>query len=50
MTKLIEIPAPAVCYRLAASDEDLAKIANGDLVRMLALLHLIREFELKLLE
>ena len=50
MTKLVEIPAPAVCYRLAASDEDLAKIANGDFVRMLALLHLIREFELKLLE
>jgi 2-oxoisovalerate dehydrogenase E1 component len=50
MTKLIEIPAPAACYRLEVYDEDLAEIANGDLVRMLALLHLIREFELKLLE
>ncbi len=50
MSKLIRQKAPAVCRRLETTDADLAAIAHDDLVRMLALLHLIRAFESKVLE
>jgi 2-oxoisovalerate dehydrogenase E1 component len=50
MADLIKQQPGAVCRRLEVSDEDLLAIDSDDLVRMLALLHLIREFEIKLLE
>jgi 2-oxoisovalerate dehydrogenase E1 component len=50
MGKLVELKAPAVCHRLETSDADLQAIGRNDLVRMLALLYLIREFETRVLE
>ena len=50
MSKLIQQNAPAVCNRLEVSDADLGTIDRVDLVRMLFLLHLIREFEGVVLE
>jgi 2-oxoisovalerate dehydrogenase E1 component len=50
LSKLVEQKAPAVCHRLEVSEEDLRAIAGDDLVRMLFLLYLIREFETRVLE
>lgn len=50
MSKLIAQEAPATCHRLEASDEDLRSIEKDDQVWMLFLLHLIREFESRLLD
>ena len=50
MSKLIEQKAPAVCRKLRISDADLRSIGKDDLVRMLALLYLTREFEDKVLD
>ncbi len=45
MSKWIKQEPPAVCSRLQVSEADLQVIDRDDLVRMLALLYLIREFE-----
>ncbi len=50
MAQLIEQKAPAACHWLQVSDADLLSIARDDLVRMVALLYLIREFETKVLD
>jgi len=50
VSKLIPLDAPAVCHVLQVSDEDLLAVGRDDLVRMLALIYLIREFETKLLD
>lgn len=50
MSKLIAQEAPATCHRLEVSDEDLRSIEKDDQVWMLFLLHLIREFESRLLD
>jgi 2-oxoisovalerate dehydrogenase E1 component len=49
MSKLIKQPAPAVCFELETSEEDIHNISKLDINRMLMLLHLIREFETQLL-
>lgn len=49
MSKLVERKAPAVCHRLQTTDADLETIDRDDLIRMLLLSHLIREFETKVL-
>lgn len=49
MSKLMKQPAPAVCYQLETSDQDLQAISKTDISRMMMLLHLIREFETQLL-
>jgi len=50
VAKLIKKDAPAVCNALQVSDEDLMAIGRDDLVRMLALIYVIREFEIRLLD
>ncbi|NLG52105.1 MAG: thiamine pyrophosphate-dependent dehydrogenase E1 component subunit alpha, partial [Chloroflexi bacterium] len=45
MSKLVERQAPATCYEVQVSDEDYLAIGKDDLVRMLALVYLIRDFE-----
>jgi len=50
LSKWIEQKAPAVCHQLQVSDTDLQTIDPDDLVRTLALLYLIREFETVVLE
>jgi 2-oxoisovalerate dehydrogenase E1 component len=50
MPELIDVRPPAVCRKLQVSEADLRAIESDDLIRMLMLLHLIREFELKVLE
>jgi 2-oxoisovalerate dehydrogenase E1 component len=50
MARLVELKPPAECRRLEVSEADLITIEKVDLVRMLALMHLVREFELKVLE
>ena len=50
MAKLIRKEPPAVCNSLEVSDEDLLAIGRDDLVRMLALIYVIREFEIRLLD
>jgi len=50
MSELVRQGIPAVCHRLETSDADLQTIEQGHLVQMLALLHLIREFETRLLD
>ncbi|MBM3190554.1 MAG: 2-oxoisovalerate dehydrogenase, partial [Chloroflexi bacterium] len=50
MTELVELKPPAVCHRLEVTDADWEGVDRDDLVRMLFLLHLIREFESKLLD
>ena len=49
MSKLIKQPAPAVCYELETTEEDINAISKVDINRMMFLLHLIREFETQLL-
>ena len=50
MTERIALQPPAVCHRLGVSDEDRKSIATDDLIRMLFLLHLVREFETQVLD
>ena len=50
MSKLIELEAPAVCRMLQTTEADWRAIPPNDLIRMLFLLHLIREFETKVLD
>src|SRR5512137_1183978 len=50
MSKLIEQRPPATCLRLETTDEDLLALDHDDLIGMLNLLYLIREFETKLLD
>ena len=50
MSRMIKQQAPAVCRRLEVSKKDLLEIGRDDLVRMLFLLHLIREFESTVLD
>ncbi|HUV89443.1 MAG TPA: thiamine pyrophosphate-dependent enzyme [Anaerolineae bacterium] len=50
MSRLTEQKPPAVCHRLETSDTDWRAIEGDALVRMLLLLHLIREFETRVLE
>jgi len=45
MSKLVERQAPATCYEVQVSDEDYLAIGKDNLVRMLALVYLIRDFE-----
>jgi 2-oxoisovalerate dehydrogenase E1 component len=48
--ELREHKAPATCYRLTTSDADLQAIEADALIRMLALLHIVREFENRVLD
>ena len=50
MSELIPLQAPASCHCLQVTEEDWLSIDRDDLVRMLFLLHLIREFEIKVLD
>ena len=50
MSTLIAQQPPATCLRLETSDEDLLALDRDDLIRMLILLYLVREFETKLLD
>ena len=50
MTNRFNVNAPAQCTRLQTTEADLAAADKDDLVRMLGLLCLIREFETRLLE
>ena len=50
MSELIPLTAPATCYQLQVTDDDLRSIPRDDLVRMLFLLHLVREFETVVLD
>ena len=50
MPDFIEQTPPAVCRRMQPTDGDWEAIRREDLVHMLALMHLIRTFEAKLLE
>jgi len=50
VAKLIARDAPAVCNALQVSDDDWLAIGRDDLVRMLWLLYMIREFEIRLLD
>ena len=50
MANRIEQKAPAVCHKLETFDDDAGTIEDRDLVRMLLLMYLIREFEVKVLE
>jgi 2-oxoisovalerate dehydrogenase E1 component len=50
MSKLIKEKAPAQCRRLETTKKDLLEIDRQELVRMLFLMHLIREFEIALLD
>ncbi len=50
MSKLIRQKVPAVCSRLDVSQKDLLGIDKNDLIQMLFLLHLVREFESSVLD
>jgi 2-oxoisovalerate dehydrogenase E1 component len=50
MPEFVEQRAPAMCRRLRVTDGDWEAIRREDLISMLALMHLIRSFETKLLE
>ncbi len=50
MSRLIDLPAPAVCRELITGDGDLLAIGRRDLARMAFLQYLVREFETKVLE
>ena len=50
MSRLIEQKAPAVCRRLEVSRRDVQATPRDDLVRMLALVYLVRAFEEKVLD
>ena len=50
MSTLTQVRAPASCRKLEVFEADVQSIGRDDAARMLFLLHLIREFELKLLD
>jgi 2-oxoisovalerate dehydrogenase E1 component len=50
MPKLVERELQAHCHAFEKSPDDLARIARGDLARMLLLLYLVREFETAVLD
>jgi len=50
MSRLIKQQAPAVCSRLEVSRKDMLDTGKDDLVRMLFLIHLVREFETTVLD
>ena len=50
MPEYVRQPSPADCYKLQVSDQDTLAIGKDDLVRMLALLYLVRDFETKVLD
>ena len=47
---MIEVRPPAVCSKLEPSDCDLGSVDREDLVRMLFLIYLVRDFEARVLE
>lgn len=50
MAKQVQLPPPAVCNRLEVTEGDLQHIERDDLVRMLGLCYLVREFETTVLD
>lgn len=50
MSELIKQDPPATCYKLQVSTEDWKSISRDDLLRMLLLLYLVRDFETKVLD
>jgi 2-oxoisovalerate dehydrogenase E1 component len=50
MSKRVQVKMPAKCRRLEVDKTDLLSIDRGDLVQMLFLLHLVREFETTVLD
>ncbi len=50
MSELTRQELPAACYRLDPTEEDRASVGRLDLIRMLTLIYLVREFETRLIE
>jgi 2-oxoisovalerate dehydrogenase E1 component len=50
MTERFALKPPATCYQVQVGPKDLHSIPQNDLVRMLWLLHLVREFETVVLD
>ena len=50
MSRLVRQDAPGACYRFEPDDEDLESIGRLELLRMLNMIYLVREFEVRLLE
>ena len=50
MSELKVQSAPAVCYRLEVTEADLQEVDKSDLIQMLFLMHMIREFETAVLD
>ncbi len=50
MSKRVQVKTPAKCHQLEVGEKDILNIDRGDLVRMLFLLHLVREFETTVLD
>ena len=50
MSKLLRVQPPAVCSKLQVAKEDLLEISREDHIRIVFLLHLIREFESTVLD
>ena len=50
MSERVDVKAPAACRRLQTTDADWREVGTDDLLRMLALLHLVRAFESTLRE
>lgn len=50
MSKLMKVQPPAECSRLQVAEEDLLEISREDHIRMVFLLHMIRQFESTVLD
>ncbi|MHB1296585.1 MAG: alpha-ketoacid dehydrogenase subunit alpha/beta [Anaerolineae bacterium] len=50
MSKFVELKPPASCRELQVTEEDVRGIPRDDLVRMAALLYLVRDFETQVLD
>jgi len=50
MSQYEVLKPPALCRRLVVSDDDLSAVPGDDLVRMVALLYLVRDFEVAVLD
>ena len=50
MSQLIDVQPPATCRRLQVSDDDARVVGRDDCVRMLFMLHVVRKFEIKVLD
>ena len=50
MSKRVQVKMPAKCRRLEVDQQDLLNTDRGDLLQMLFLLHLVREFETTVLD